>query len=236
MNPTTAERPACLMVMFDDARRSEVFPSEILSAVAARTQLLHPPMTVHELDARPELLARVEVLFTSWGAPRLDEARLQAAPLLRAVFHAGGTVRTFMTEAAWQRGLIVSSASSLNALPVAEYALAVILFSLKDGWHYVAGAKRDGRMPPRRAMAGAYQSCVGLVSLGEIARRLVALLRAHDIELLLHDPTVDADEADRLGSNLCLSTSCSPGAMSSACTRRSRPTRITCSMRRRSPG
>lgn len=197
-----ATRPPCLMVMFADERRREVFAPEIVSAVEARTTLLHPPMTVQELDARPDLLAQVEVLFTSWGAPRLDDTRLRNAPALRAVFHAAGTVRTFMTEAAWQRELVVSSATTLNALPVAEYTLAAILFSLKDGWHYVAGAKREGRMPPRRPMAGAYQSRVGLVSLGEIARRLVSLLKAHDLELFVHDPTIEPAEAAALGLRL----------------------------------
>jgi phosphoglycerate dehydrogenase-like enzyme len=53
------------------------------------------------------------------------------APELRAVFHAAGTVKNHVTDVCWERGLVVSSSASANAIPAAEYTLAAILFANK---------------------------------------------------------------------------------------------------------
>jgi phosphoglycerate dehydrogenase-like enzyme len=45
--------------------------------------------------------------------------------------HTAGTVRHHITEACWERGLTVSSAAAANAVPVAEYTLAMILLANK---------------------------------------------------------------------------------------------------------
>lgn len=56
---------------------------------------------------------------------------LDAAPRLRAVVHAAGTVKHHITDACWERGIAVASAAAANARPVAEYTLAAILFAGK---------------------------------------------------------------------------------------------------------
>lgn len=76
-------------------------------------------------------LADAEVLITCWGAPPLTAEVLAAAPRLRAVVHAAGTVKHHVTDACWERGITVASAATANALPVAEYTLAAILFAGK---------------------------------------------------------------------------------------------------------
>src|SRR5258708_29862351 len=79
-------------------------------------------------------VTKAEVVLASWGCPVMDAGFLDAAPRLRLVLYAAGSVRAFVTDAFWERGIRVSSAYALNAVSVAEYALAVILFSLKHGW------------------------------------------------------------------------------------------------------
>ncbi|MFC7101470.1 hypothetical protein ACFQQB_13885 [Nonomuraea rubra] len=76
-------------------------------------------------------LAEAEVLYTSWWCPPITAEVLAAAPRLRAVVHAAGSVKHHVTEACWERGLLVSSAAAANAEPVAEYTLAAILFANK---------------------------------------------------------------------------------------------------------
>ena len=61
-------------------------------------------------------------------------------PELRAVLHAAGSVRSLVGEALWERGITVSSAVTGNALPVAEYTLAMILLL------------REGHLRPPRAL------------------------------------------------------------------------------------
>src|SRR5688500_16249681 len=51
-----------------------------------------PAASFHDALVRAEL-AEVEVLLTGWGCPPLDDDVLAAAPRLRAVFHAAGSVK-----------------------------------------------------------------------------------------------------------------------------------------------
>jgi hypothetical protein len=65
------------------------------------TDLHLVPQTRASIQANLPLLAETEILLTSWGAPLLDEAFLAAAPRLRAVFHAAGSIRPITTPASW---------------------------------------------------------------------------------------------------------------------------------------
>ncbi|MFJ8825839.1 hydroxyacid dehydrogenase [Streptomyces sp. NPDC102467] len=149
-----------------------------------------------------EILAGVDVLVTGWGCPRLDADVLAAAPHLKAVVHAAGSVRGHVTDACWERGIEVTSAAAANALPVAEYTLAMILL---HGKHVLERA-RDFRQDRARDAwlltshdVGNYRRTVGLLSASLIGRRVVELLRPFDFQVLLHDPYVTPTEAAELG-------------------------------------
>jgi phosphoglycerate dehydrogenase-like enzyme len=148
------------------------------------------------------VLADVDLLITGWGCPRLDAEVLRAAPRLRAVVHTAGSVRGHVTEACWDRGVEVSSAAAANALPVAEYTLGMILLTGKR----VLERARDYRMSRARGnwlrtprAVGNYRRTVGILSASLIGRRVVELLRPHDVEVLLHDPYVTDAQAAELG-------------------------------------
>ncbi|MFC8759909.1 hydroxyacid dehydrogenase [Streptomyces sp. NPDC057193] len=148
-------------------------------------------------------LAETEVLVTSWGCPVLDEAVLAAAPRLRAVIHAAGSVKHHVTDACWERGIQVTSAAWANALPVAEYTVAAILFSNKQVLQIAADYR--GRRAPYDWQAayshiGNHRRTVGIVGASQIGRRVLELLRPFDLQPLLHDPYVDPDEAIVLGA------------------------------------
>lgn len=155
--------------------------------------------------ATPEaagLLAEAEVLLTCWGAPSIDAAVLAAAPRLRAVVHAAGSVRGIVTPACWDRGIAVSTAASANARPVAEYTLAMILLAGKQALEI-----RDRYRAERRSYfwqleypdAGNYGRTVGIVGASRIGRDLIRLLAPHDMRVLVYDPYLSAEEAHELG-------------------------------------
>ncbi len=151
------------------------------------------------------VLADVDLLVTGWGCPRLDEDVLRAAPRLRAVVHTAGSVRGHVTEACWERGIEVSSAAAANALPVAEYTLAMILLTgkrvLERARDYRGSRERGNWLRTPRGV-GNYRRTVGILSASLIGRRVVELLRPHDVDVLLHDPYVDGTDASALGVEL----------------------------------
>lgn len=147
-------------------------------------------------------LKDVEVLVTGWGCPPVDEAALDLAPKLRAIVHAAGSVRGHVTAACWDRGIEVSSAASANALPVAEYTVAMILLSGKrvlERARELRGGVRDDFLRTARQV-GNYGRTVGILSASLIGRRVIELLRPYDFRILLHDPFVTDDEASALGA------------------------------------
>jgi phosphoglycerate dehydrogenase-like enzyme len=150
-------------------------------------------------------LAGAQVLLTGWGAPMLDESALDQAPLLRAVVHAAGTVKPHVATAAFERGIAVSSAADANALPVAEYTVAMILLANKA----VPQLAREYRSRRARldllgefAHIGNYGRTVGLVGASRVGRRVLELLAPFDLDLLVSDPYLDAEAAGSLGARL----------------------------------
>ncbi len=144
-------------------------------------------------------LLETEFIFSGWGAPRMDAEFLRHLPKLKAVFYAGGSVRYFVTDAVWARGIRLTTAQAINAIPVAEYVVSVLLLGLKRFWHYAQLTRAMRDFPAERPMPGAYGAVVGLVSYGSIARLVRERLRTYELEVIVHDPFLSKDEARREG-------------------------------------
>jgi len=173
------------------------------AAIDELVSLVAPQQTAESIAAHPELLVDIDVIFSGWGMARLDEDFLAAAPNLKAVFYSAGSIRGFATDAVWDRGIIICRAWAANAVPVSEYTLAQILFSLKRGWHHALVIKREQRWPKQATVPGAYDSTVGIISLGMIGRLVVERLRPFDAKVIAHDPFVSEETAADLGVELC---------------------------------
>ena len=84
-------------------------------------------------DARARtVLEQTEILVTGWGCPPIDFSLFALAPRLRLVAHAAGTVKTFMAPEVFAGDVTVTHAAAPNALPVAEFTLAAIIFANKQ--------------------------------------------------------------------------------------------------------
>ncbi len=148
------------------------------------------------------LLADAEVLLTHWGAPLVDAAVLDRAPALRLVAHGAGTVKGIVDPVVFERGILVTSAASANAVPVAEFTLAAILFANKD----VFGAReRDRAEPPdfgwfdRSATVGNVAKRVGIIGASHVGRLVIGLLAPFDLDVVVADPYLSDDDAAALG-------------------------------------
>ncbi|OJV19411.1 MAG: hypothetical protein BGO12_05065 [Verrucomicrobia bacterium 61-8] len=146
----------------------------------------------------PRALESAEIILSGWGMPMCDATFLAAAPNLKAVFYAAGSVRCFTTEALWRRNIIVSSSNKALAAAVAEFTLGQILLSLKSMWRQMEET-RVRRRYRQVSCPGIYGSVVGLISMGSIARHLVALLRPFHVRIMVYDPLLSREEARNLG-------------------------------------
>jgi phosphoglycerate dehydrogenase-like enzyme len=198
---------------------AQVFDGPRLRRLGDLTRLVGAPLLTHGGEpadgsftsdgssADEGALRQVEVLITSWGAPRLTAARLDRLPRLRAVFHCAGSVRELVSEAFWERNLIVTTAADANAVPVAEFTFATIVLANKGALRAMraplgpASATPLDPMPP--TVLGNLGRRIGVVGFSRIGRRVVDLLGAlDDTEVLVADPHVDAATVAAAGARL----------------------------------
>jgi len=181
---------------------NDIYGPDERADISKLVDIYAPPQTAESVKEDPSVLGDAEVILSGWGGPKMDEAFLAAAPALRAVFYGAGSIRGIVTDAFWERGILITSAYGANAVPVAEYTLSQILFCLKRGWQFALAIKRQGGYPPRSEVFGAYRSSVGIISLGMVGRRVCRLLKAFDLKVLAYDPFVAAADAAELGAEL----------------------------------
>ncbi|MGW2645236.1 hydroxyacid dehydrogenase [Streptomyces sp. NPDC001393] len=196
--------PRALFAM-DPVHLPLLFPPPLMARLR-RTADIDTELVVRDFTdpAMAGTLATAEVLITGWGCPHLDAGVLTTVPKLRAVLHAAGSVRSLVGEALWQHGVTVSSAVTGNALPVAEYTLAMILLVGKDAFDHRERYRRthDRPNPAETAGTGNLGRRVGVVGASRVGRRLMELLRPFDLTVLLHDPYVSPADAAALGAEL----------------------------------
>jgi phosphoglycerate dehydrogenase-like enzyme len=176
-----------------------IYPPAIREAIGRHVEMVAEPRTRQSLQENPALLEEVQVIFSGWGAPIFDETLLDAAPRLEAIFYGAGSAGYCITPAVWDRGIVVTTALYANAVPVAEYTMAMILLSLKRMWQLVRRTHDEKRYPDRNVAAGCYGSSVGLISLGAIARTLVKKMAVCDLRVKVYDPFLTEAEAAILG-------------------------------------
>lgn len=199
-----SDRPPALFSM-DPMHLNRLFPAPLMRRLADVLDI-RPDLVVERLDdpAAAEALAEAEVIISGWGAPRIDAAGLARAPRLRTVLHTAGSVKHLIAPEAWERGITVSSAVDANAVPVAEYTLGAILlagkgmFELRERFRAERGFLHGAVHPG----VGNFGRVVGIIGASRIGRKVIALLRPFDFEVLLADPYVDAAEAAKLGVGL----------------------------------
>lgn len=181
-----------------------VYPEKVRNEIAKLSDIYQPPMTHQQLQQDLSVLNDVEVIFSGWGGPRLDQSLLHAAPNLKAFFYAAGSLKNIVTDAAWNRELLITNAVRANAVPVAEFTLSQVLFCLKNGWAFTRSIRNTKQFPQKPFdIPGAFGSTVGIVSLSTVGRMVCELLKPFDIKVIGYDPYISNEEAQNLGVELC---------------------------------
>ena len=173
--------------------RDELIRADHLDRLARAVDLVsrEPHRSLEALG--PEL-GRVEVLITSWGCPPVGPQAVERMPKLRLIAHLAGSVKGFLDDAVWRRGILVTNAVAANAVPVAEYTLAAILFANKRvvqlNRAYLEA--RENRAPWSREApdVGNYRKTVGIIGASHVGRLVIHHLRQFDLQVLLYDPYV----------------------------------------------
>lgn len=185
-----------------------IYPPSVRSQIESRVEMHPLNLTRETIRDNYDLLEEADLIFSGWGGVAMDDVFLEHAPRLKAVFYGAGTVKSIVSDAFWERNIVITSGYAANAVPVAEYTLSQILFALKGGWQFARIIKEAGAYPRSvysmfHEIPGGYGSTVGIISLGMIGRLVCQFLRSFDVNIIAYDPYVSREEAAGLSIELC---------------------------------
>lgn len=146
--------------------------------------------------------ADAEVIITSWCSPALDSDIVEAAPHLKLLVHAAGSVKPVTTDALWNAGVRVVSCAAAIAYGVAEYCLGLMLTECKRVFWAANGVKTGKWQEDVQSYGGAfelYRQSVGIIGAGFVGTRLIELLKPFQCNILLFDPYCSETRASELG-------------------------------------
>lgn len=169
---------------------------ESIATVTVNTSQTNPS---EEEAAR--LLKDADICITTWGCPRITESVLAAAPNLKQITHAAGTVKGIVSDSVWERGITVTSGAPALAVGVAETTLGLMITSLKNMWE-LAQVTREGRWrgPEAQRCRELHEITIGVIGASHVGRHFVKLLQNFEVDVLLYDPVRTEDEISAIGA------------------------------------
>ncbi|WEK05013.1 MAG: hydroxyacid dehydrogenase [Candidatus Devosia phytovorans] len=172
-----------------------VFDSQALARLAACCDVVRDaPLEEFSSPQARAVLAEIDILVTGWGCPMVTPEVVRAAPRLKLIAHAAGTVKYTLDAAVYEAGIKVTHAADANAVPVAEFTLASIIFANKRVFElrdrYRADPGRRSAYALMNEPIGNYHRTVGLVGASRIGRKVAKMLEGFDFTVLVHDPFV----------------------------------------------
>ena len=199
-------RPKLAFAMAADKTR-HVFDAAALARLGRSCDIVRaePLEELASSEARA-VLGEIDILVTGWGCPVVTAQVVQAAPGLKLIAHAAGTVKFTLDPAVYAAGIRVTHAADANAVPVAEFTLAAIIFANKRVFELRDRYRADpGRRSSYALMdepIGNYHRTIGLVGASRIGRKVARLLAGFDFTVLVSDPYVRAGDPVLDGAEL----------------------------------
>jgi phosphoglycerate dehydrogenase-like enzyme len=194
-------RPRVALAMRDEALRDALFNGRLRDRLNAVADCDFAAV-VTDFSRSPVDLGSVEVLLTGWGCPRIDAAALDRLPALRLVAHAAGTVKGHVDPVCWERRIMVTTAATANAVPVAEFTVAQIILANKAVAAAAHAYRRDRARPAPGLLVGNYERTVGVIGASTTGRLVIQRLGSYDLDVVVSDPTISPSDAAQLGARL----------------------------------
>lgn len=121
---------------------------------------------------------------------------IEAARRLKVIGRAGSGLDNIDVATATKRGIAVLNAPNVSSNSTAEFALAQLL-SLSRNLPQAHASMRAGEWQPARFMGAQVMSkSVGVIGFGAVGRKFARLCLALNMEVLVHDPFLNFENAE----------------------------------------
>ncbi|MFA6288972.1 MAG: hydroxyacid dehydrogenase [Opitutaceae bacterium] len=188
--------------LLNDPSYPLIYANPLPDEIGRRTQLIGPVLSAANWRTASAEARQAEAIFSGWGMAMMDDEFLDFFPQLKVVFYGAGTIRSFSTEAMWERGIRVTTSAKANAESVAEFTLAQILLSMKRMWSQARVMRGEGPDPFAGPAPGNAGSTIGLISLGVIGRLVAERLMTYHHEVIAYDPFIAPEVAEAMDIKL----------------------------------
>ncbi len=211
----TSARPRVLIVCSREVRDLSLLAEDLerLKAVAdwewLRVEGGEAFGANEDAGAIGRLMARVgdvDGVVVSHGSPRISAEVMDTAPRLKIIGELEGDRFAYRidVEAAWERGIRTVDTTHGSSYPVAEWALGLMLISLRNAGESFRNILAGNTDKPARDDFGFVHGeltgkRVGLIGCGHIGRRLVRLLEPFEVEVRVYDPYLASEMPDAIG-------------------------------------
>ena len=212
---SASSRPRVLIVCNQEVRDASLLPADLdrLSAIADWEWLRLEGGVAFGPNEAPVAIRRlmdqigdVAGIVVSHGSPKISAEVMDGAPKLKIIGELEGDRFAYRidVEAAWERGIRTVDTTHGSSYPVAEWALGLILISLRNaGESFRRILAGDAAKPPRTDFGYVHGELtgkrVGLIGCGHIGRRLVRLLRPFEVDIRVYDPYLASEMPDAIG-------------------------------------
>lgn len=149
-----------------------------------------------------EFLRGANVIITSWGTPSIDKDMLDACPDLELVCHAGGTPKPILSDALIEKNIPVTFSAIALGEGVAETAVGFTIAACK-GFFTLSRDTKNGLWKEHKNadyVTDIYDITVGVISGGFVGRHYIKLMQNFNVDILLYDPTMTAEQVAALGA------------------------------------
>lgn len=200
-NPGAGVRPQILMAL-PEALRRDLFTDRALITLAGLGRLiLNDDGRNWSAEELAGAVAGVDVLITGWGTPPVDERILDRADRLSLIAHSAGSIKRLIPDAAFERGIAVTTAAAAIAPAVAEVSLLLILLGLRHVHRYDRSVREGLWAGPSTFGWGRELAAqrVGVVGAGFVGRESIRLLTPLAREVWVADPYLPAADAEAMG-------------------------------------
>ena len=202
MNDVSNNKPTIAIAMMQGLGDAAFGPDHWRRLETIGTILNREVLTTFDDERAASVLADADVLLGHWGCPTLTGETLALAPRLRMFAYAAGTVKWQVTDAVWQRNILVTSAAAANAIPVAEYTVAMILLANKGVFSFREKQRNPQAQVRFPKILGNVRQRVGIIGASFVGRAVIELLGSYRLDVAVYDPYLSPEEAEHLGVEL----------------------------------
>ena len=185
-----------VLVALTEAEEADFLPPKI------RARLEDLPIELHWIrtplqapEQWPEILKSCspDALIAAWSCPRLpDDLPVGGENDLKYLAYLAGSIRKAVPRELLVRGLLATNWGSSISRTISECGLLLILSAMRRASYWSLAMHRDGgwKQGLQTVTQSLFEKRVGIHGFGQIAQKLVPLLKPFDVEISTYSPSV----------------------------------------------